>query len=1050
MNSVQKESFACLLNALGEVAVFVVCQDTQEILFCNEEAKRKEEVGEGLKEQWKKFFYCFEEAINKDENYVKTIIDETAKQIMRMSVTKIAWGTEGVPAFSIVFTPILKGEGAEMHFNFFETLDVILAEGYVHSCVVNLTKNEYSNILPDFYSDKVLLHGTSYDEMVESLSRRIHPIHGGQIKEVYRKERLIQEYKEGNQRISRDYLLQNEKGGYRWVRGSVILQKSRGNADVKAVMLWREIEAEKGFAQQLLMEQEALFDSLPGYVLKIAVGEEITFLEASRTFYDFFGEMDDNYHVGDNVFTEDQKFVVSEIKEKGKLGQSISFECRVCNKEGKIVWAQCEGKLVGHQMGKSIYLMILLDITNIKKAQAQLMQERERYRLAVVNMADGIFEYYVNEDLFLFHSTDRGNRGTLKIRNYVKNIKELPFFTPEAAALLMKILRGESTGSEMEIALGKHRQKEWFFCQGNPIFQEGEVKKVVGTFRSIDRVKRAQLRMEEELQVEQKKYRMSNQRFLQVVNQLYDLIIEVDIKNRKTYIWKDAANYISLIPKDETLYDFLTTAGFDFIHCEYRELAREKFSLHALTEELHKGKKEVMLEVPGRNSMGIYRWYRIQAQLIEEDAHSFRVMVYFKDIDEQKSRETLQQSALEDALRLAERANAAKSEFLSRMSHDIRTPLNAIMGMLSIAEANLDCRDKMTDCLSKINSSSKYLLTLINDILDMSKIESGKMPINTKEFDIHELLQEAVVYGYTQAQMKEQEFFVQIKGEAEEVFMGDSLRINQILINLLSNAFKYTWKKGEVSLTAEVKPLDEGNILLQLEVRDNGIGIQKSFLEKLFVPFEQGEGGLKFGGTGLGLAISQNLAMLMGGQIFVESDEGKGSIFRAEIPLKRKTETTIFLSDKLRGEKHKNVDLAVVGDGTLYNIENIRVLLVEDNEMNVEIVKTLLEMCNITVDVARNGLECTALFQQSEVDTYLAILMDVQMPVMNGCEATRIIRKMNRLDARRIPIIAMTANIFSSDIGEVLAAGMTEHIPKPIDMSVLLNLLRGYEEAKNK
>lgn len=1048
MNSVQEESFACLLNAMGEIAVFVVCRDTQAILFCNDEARRQEEIGGRLKEHWEEFFHCFEDNINQDGNYTKTIIDEMAKKIFRMCVTKVVWGTEKIPAFSIVFTPILKGKGAEMHFNFFESLDAILSEGYVHSCVVNLSKNEYNNILPDFYSKKVFFHGTSYDEMVEALSRLVHPIHGEQIKDIYGKERLIQDYNEGKQRVSHDYLLKNENGIYRWVRGSVVFQKNWGNADIKALMLWREIEGEKGFAQQLLMEQEALFDSLPGYILKIAVGEKITFLEASKTFYDFFGEMDDNYHVGDNVFIDDREFVVSEIKEKGQLGQSISFECRVCNKDGETVWVQCEGKLIGHHMEKSIYLMILLDISSMKEAQAQLIQERERYRLAVVNMADGIFEYYVKEDYFIFHGTGKYNRGTLRVSNYVKKLKRNLIFSPEAATLFIKILLGQSTGAEMEISLGK--QKEWFFCQGNPIFREGEVKKVIGTFRSIDKMKKEQLRVEGQLQVEQRKCHMSNQRFLQVVNQLYDLIIEVDIKSQKTYIWKVAENYVSLIPQDETLYDFLTTVCFDFIHPEYREIAREKFSLYSLMNEFHKDKKEVMLEVRGRNNMGVYRWYRISVQLIEEDTESCRVMVYVKDIDEQKSREALQQSALKDALKLAERANATKSEFLSRMSHDIRTPLNAIMGMVAIAQMNLDCKEKTTDCLNKINSSSKYLLALINDILDMSKIENGKMPLNIKEFDIHELLHGAVVYGYTQGQIKGQEFYVQIKGETEEVFQGDSLRINQILMNLLSNAFKYTPEKGKISLTAEEKQLDESNILLQIEVEDNGIGIQKNYLEKIFVPFEQGEGGLKFGGTGLGLAISQNLAMLMGGQIFVESEEGRGSVFRVEIPLKRKTKNKPFLLDKMFLEERENMNLAIAGEEGMENNENIRVLLAEDNEVNVEIVKTLLEMCNINVDVARNGLECAALFQQSEEGAYVAILMDVQMPIMNGYEATRIIRKMNREDAARIPIIAMTANTFSSNIGETLAAGMTNHIPKPIDMTVLLDLLKSYEKEKRQ
>ncbi|MDD4843948.1 MAG: ATP-binding protein, partial [Anaerotignum sp.] len=314
--------------------------------------------------------------------------------------------------------------------------------------------------------------------------------------------------------------------------------------------------------------------------------------------------------------------------------------------------------------------------------------------------------------------------------------------------------------------------------------------------------------------------------------------------------------------------------------------------------------------------------------------------------------------------------------------------------------------------------------------------------------DIHELLHESVVYGYTQGQLKEQEFLVQIKGEMEGIFEGDSLRINQILINLLSNAFKYTPPKGKISLSVEAEILEESSVLLQIEVKDNGIGIHKSFMKKLFLPFEQGKGGLEAGGTGLGLAISQNLAMLMGGQIFVESEEGRGSVFRVELPLKRKVEHVIPLIQGKPQEVQEEVDVAATARKMVGKFENTRVLLAEDNEMNVEIEKTLLEMCNISVDVARNGQECVELFRRSPAGFYLAILMDIQMPILNGLEATKAIRKMNHKDAKSIPVVAMTANAFSSDIGESMAAGMTKHIPKPIDMSVLFHLLKEFEKAK--
>ncbi|MDD3393897.1 MAG: ATP-binding protein [Anaerotignum sp.] len=1054
MISMQNEDYERILKALGETAVFVMRQDTHEILFCHDVAVKQEgkERCTRLHELWEnQWFYCAAEHIKKDGYYSRTFYDDTKKKVLKMTVMDIEWGKEHIPAFAVVIAPILEGEDAAINSDVSQNVDMSLSEGYTHSCIVDLTQNVYVNLLPDCFDSNIFFHGTSYDEMAGYINKRIHPLHDGAMKEIYCREHLLQAYYEGKQRISRDYLFQNEEGIYRWIRGSVLFQKNPESSDVTAVMLWREIGAEKGVAQQLLLEQEALFNSLPGYVLKIAVGEEISFLEASKTFYDFFGETDESYQVGDNVLEEDRTFVVSKIRDKGKQEQPISFECRVRNKKGKLIWVQCEGKIVGHQLGQPVYLLILLDITVVKESQLQLMQERERYRLAVVDMAVGIFEYYVKEDFFVYHNTRRGDQETKRILNFVKNLHKSSIFSAEGARLMEKILRGESTGEEIEIYVEKRKQKEWFFCQGNPIFEDGEsgkVKKVVGTLRSIDVVKKEQLRAEEKLQFEQKKNRMSNQRFLQAVNQLYDFILEINLKSKGVYIWKDSKEYAPLVPRDDTLYSFLETGCFDLVHPEYQETAREAFSPAFFLKEYEKGNKELVLEIPVLNGRNVYRWCRIQIQLMEEDTDELCVMVYFKDIDDQKSREEQQQNAIKDALRLAEQANAAKSDFLSRMSHDIRTPMNAIMGMVTIAEVNLEHKEKVADCLYKINSSSKYLLSLINNILDMSKIESGKMPLTIKEFDIHELLHESVVYGYMQGQLKEHEFFVQLKGEIDGIFEGDSLRINQILINLLSNAFKYTPPKGKISLTVAVKNYGQGGILLQMQVRDNGIGIDKNFLEKIFTPFEQGEGGLESGGTGLGLAISQNLARLLGGQIFVESEVGKGTVFRVELPLRRKTENILLSTDKEEAQAQEG---EVRNErNPLGQLKNVKVLLAEDNEMNVEIVKTLLEMCGITVDVVRNGQECTEFFCQAKEDTYLAILMDIQMPIMNGYEATKIIRKMKRSDAKSIPIIAMTANAFSTDIAETMAAGMTAHIPKPIDVRTLLNLLKEYEAEKKK
>jgi len=1045
MSTKWEDGFELLLNTMGEVAVFVVQEDTHEVLCCNDEAKRQEGNAfcKRLRELWEKQCHqCVTKNIKENKSFTKTIVDDDSKKILRLMVTRIKWGAENIPAFSVVITPVVQGENAAVHLNLLENIDIILSEGYVHSCLVNLTKDEYVNLLPDCDGRNTFLIGKSYEEMLERFYQCVHPLHESEIRCVYSREQLLMDYNEGIQRISHDYLLQNKEGSYRWVRGSVIFPRNSDHCDRMAVMLWKEMQTEKGIAQQLLTEQEALFNSLPGYVLKISVTDDIIFLEASDTFYDFFGVVDKKYQVGDNVFVEDREFVISLIKQKGQKGLPIHFECRVCDKKGNIVWVQCEGRLVDYQKGHPVYLLILLDIHANKLTQMQLLKERERYRLAVVDMAVGIFEYYVRDDYFTYYPSECDKRGAAKKWNYMEKMKQSTMLSKEHKAAFLEILRGKITGAEIEIFVEQNKRYEWFFCQGNPVFEDGTLKKVVGTLRSIDKSKRKQQQEEEKLQREQRQSRMSNQRFLRAVNQLYDLIIEADLISRETYVWKDSDEYGRNLPRDEQLYDFLLNDCFDLVQGEYREEARNTFMPEFLIKEFHKGNSEIVMEMPVGNNKGIYRWHRLQVQLLEESADSLRILIYFKNIHEQKSREAQQQSALKDALKLAEQANAAKGDFLSRMSHDIRTPLNAIMGMASIAHANMDQKETLSDCLEKINSSSKYLLALINDILEMSKIESGKMPFNIKEFDIHDLLQEAVVYGYTQGQLKEQRFSVLLKEGTGGVFEGDPLRLNQILINLLSNAFKYTPPKGEILLSVRGRNLDDNKSLLQIEVQDNGIGIKKSFLERIFLPFEQGEGGLVSGGTGLGLAISQNLAMLMGGHIYVESEEGNGSVFRFELPLKRKPNNSLPKQNKPQEKLEK------VETGILAELENSRVLLAEDNEINVEIAKTLLEMYGLVVDVAGDGRECLTLFGQSPENTYLAILMDIQMPVMNGYEASREIRKMEREDAKIIPILAMTANAFPSDIGETMAAGMTEHIPKPIDMSVLLSLLKKYKGEK--
>ena len=526
-----------------------------------------------------------------------------------------------------------------------------------------------------------------------------------------------------------------------------------------------------------------------------------------------------------------------------------------------------------------------------------------------------------------------------------------------------------------------------------------------------------------------------------------------------------------------------------------------------------------------------------------------------------------QQKILQDALLVAQKANDAKRDFLSRMSHEIRTPMNAIIGMSAIAFNYLDDKKRTADCLSKITFSSKHLLMLLNDVLDMSKIENGKLNIRQELFDLKNLVTSLADINYGLATAKGLSFEIVISGFKDELLLGDSMRVNQILLNLLSNAIKFTPKGGSVKLEIRMLRSASDKIWLRFIVKDSGIGMKKEFLEHLYEPFEQADNGIarKYGGTGLGMAITKNLVAIMDGTIEVESQEGAGTTFMVDLPfgvskVDKKTaaemeEMRVLVVDDdndtcehavvlLKG-MGVNVDWALNGfeaiekvrsacedDGRCYDvcfidwcmpeldgIETARrmrryvgpdvliiiisaydwsgieeqakaagvnafiakpffasnlyntlltvsrkpelgfsavgnketydfggkkVLLVEDNELNMEIASELLKFVNLQVEHAENCKVAVDIFRNSKEKEYALIFMDIQMPLMNGYDAARCIRSSEHPAAGMIPIIAMTANAFNDDVQAAFDAGMNGHLAKPIDVEVLYKTIARY------
>ncbi len=612
--------------------------------------------------------------------------------------------------------------------------------------------------------------------------------------------------------------------------------------------------------------------------------------------------------------------------------------------------------------------------------------------------------------------------------------------------------------------------------------------------------------------------------------------------------------------------DFIRKWADECLVAEDRQSFLEKMDLEHLHELFITGKHEDELEYR-LVSDGEHPIFMKQNVILTQDEKTGKVfgLLTAKDVTESRLTENLYMQALKDACESANQANKAKSEFLSNMSHDIRTPMNAIMGMTEIARANIHDTDKVEECLSKLTRSSRMLLELINEVLDMSKIESGKLSVNESELNLAELVESLLTSIYPVARQKGHTLRVHLNNVTHEDIIGDPLRLQQIFINLLSNAIKYTPDGGLIDFS--IMEIDDGSQaygMFQFIVKDNGMGMTPEFLERLFIPFERADEALqkKIPGTGLGMAIIRNIVSLLGGEITVASEPGKGTTFTVLLHLKKQMQcrdsvlalknlsvlvvdddravcesACLMLNDagmrsewvlggeealerikrawkqrceyfaiivdwmmpgmdgaevtrRIRSEVGSTVPVIILSGYDWSTIEHEarqagadafiakplfrsrllhvleqfvmvqrnseaaesdnpapvdfsdkRILLVEDNELNIEIVREILGMTGVAIDEAVDGKMAVETIRKSPENHYDAVLMDIQMPVMNGYEAARAIRNLPRKDVGSIPIIAMTADAFVEDIQQAQDAGMNAHIAKPLDFTLFYRIL---------
>ena len=522
-----------------------------------------------------------------------------------------------------------------------------------------------------------------------------------------------------------------------------------------------------------------------------------------------------------------------------------------------------------------------------------------------------------------------------------------------------------------------------------------------------------------------------NNEIISAISKIYYMIYRIDLQDFYYEEITGGSENHRFTGMKGTAAAHITSDSSEKVASKYRAMVKQFYDLSTLKKRLEKEESIAVDYLATDNNWHLARFI---VQSRAEDGTARQVLLVIRVISEEKRREKY----LIDAVEEANRANEAKSEFLSRMSHDIRTPMNAIMGFTRVARNHLHEPDKILDCLDKINLSGSNLQQLINDVLDISRIESGEFRIDSEPVKLSELckLYEQNIRGT--AEDKNQKFICNRHDIIYDTVLSDRLRIGQIYMNLLSNAVKYTPEGGTVELEVYEEPFpDKDKIRLVSIVRDNGIGMSQDYLPHIFEEFsrEHTSTETRVAGTGLGLPIVKSLVDRMGGTIEVESEEGKGTRFIMKFSF------PVSLENQVREKEKQNIP------DITEKLEGKRILLAEDNELNAEIAIELLKEEGILTDWAKDGQECCDMLGQAEDGYYALILMDIQMPVMDGYEASRAIRDLKRADAKTVRIFACTASTFAEDRNRALASGMDDFLSKPLNVTGMLQKLEAVRKG---
>lgn len=737
-----------------------------------------------------------------------------------------------------------------------------------------------------------------------------------------------------------------------------------------------------------------------------------------------------------------------QIERKG----SYNVEYQIRRKDGSLLWVSDFGKAGHDQYGEENIYCFLSDITEKKKKEMEIaranqdMRSQARFLKQLYDTIPcGILQFTpgpsyqvvsVNRMVWEFYGFESEEEYHRVVRNPFQMVLDKDKEGIERTIHGLEL--GGGTVSYTRDCLRADGSRGWISVVMERIINADGLDVVQAVFTDVTELQLIQIEQEKEQLIENRSLRAA-------ICTVYPLILNINLtKNTFDCFIEEGWPYVG---KRRGSYDELVGESAERMYPAYRKDFEETFERQKVMRRYLDGEREIYQELQIIGIDGEYHWISIQLIYVENPVNRDMLAIELvKVLDSQRTEQARQEMMLRDALAVAQQANHAKSDFLSRMSHDIRTPMNAIIGMSALGQMKLDDPLRVQDCFGKIDASCRYLLSLINDILDMSKIETGKMDIVRTRFDFKELIGEIYAIIYPQVQEKKQSFEMCHEETMARYYVGDALRLKQILMNLLSNALKFTLEGGRIWMEIREQRRANGFILIEITVKDTGIGMSEKFQERLFQPFEQEttERARNNVGSGLGLSIVNNLVQLMGGTIHVESKQGKGSCF------------TVVLPFEVDGEDEGEVEWGKPEKPGSANVlpkpdfKGQRVLMAEDNALNAEIAKALLEQWGLRVDCTGDGRETLERFKTSEEGYYGAVLMDVRMPLMDGLEATRAIRSLKRRDAADVPILAMTANAFEEDRAVAMEAGMTGYLVKPLDMGAMLRELERVLGAAGK